>query len=108
VIVIMLLAWTEECLAVGMRWHLVVTTDGCPCHPALAFVKRDERQLVNFPLSQQTGQSNSRPSISSVSAWWHDGGCIPAQAPSSRTKQIAEFFRIFLSSAQGSVEQTYS
>jgi hypothetical protein len=40
----------------------------------VVFVKREERQSMDFPLHQQTGHPNSRPSISSVSEWWHDDG----------------------------------
>jgi hypothetical protein len=40
----------------------------------VVFVKREERQSVDFLLYQRTGRPNSRPSISPVTAWWHDGG----------------------------------
>jgi hypothetical protein len=71
VIVITLRAWVEEYLACSMGWHWSSPLTVVPSHSSLVFVKRHERDSLNFSGGRALAM---RPSIASVSARWHDGG----------------------------------
>jgi hypothetical protein len=73
VIVITLLTWVEEYLAFSVGWHWLSPLTVVPSHSSLVFVKLHEHGSLNFSGSPG-GAPAMWPSITTVSARWHDGG----------------------------------
>jgi hypothetical protein len=72
VIVITLRTWVEEYLVRSMGWHWSSPLTVVPSHSSLVFVKRHERDSLNFSGGPRRG-THHVASIATVSTRWHDG-----------------------------------